>query len=352
MKSVIQVVTISLLMLILQAPAAVIAAPVIVVENNPVTVFADAQRCESLDIPDAPMRAFRRADGMVVAFATHYLNRALIGPSLAQLSHDCRLVYQGKHLVDPAQFDDRTWVAATWTFDGVTVSALGHNEYHADHFPGHCQFATYRECQYNAIVPLSSSDGGRSFARTHYPAPIAAPPMKSDVDQGRPRGYVNPSNIVFHDGYYYTLIGRSDLGGKKAGRCLFRTQGDGLIRPTLVHVDIGPTIEWGQPSDSGTRNRWPNYHDSIWTRSESSDADVYMIDGRFRVACFMQVLLHSRRDALIMIHDFDFRNEYHVVREVAREIAVAGSLSLFVRRGDRNETHIREILAAHEYDPA
>jgi hypothetical protein len=22
---------------------------------------------------------------------------------------------------------------------------------------------------------------------------------------------------------------------------------DGLIRPTLVHVDIGPTIEWGQP---------------------------------------------------------------------------------------------------------
>jgi hypothetical protein len=77
-----------------------------------------------------------------------------------------------------------------------------------------------------------------------------------------------------------------------------------------------------------------------------------MIDGRFRVACFMQVLLHSRRDALIMIHDFDFRNEYHVVREVAREIAVAGSLSLFIRRGDRNETHIREILAAHEYDPA
>jgi hypothetical protein len=208
----------------LQGPAPVIAAPVIVVENNPVAVFADAQHCESLDIPDAPLRAFRRADGMVVAFATHYLNRALIGPSLAQLSHDCRLVYQGKHLVDPAQFDDRTWIAATWTFDGVTVSALGHNEYHADQFPGHCQFQTYRECQYNAIVPLSSLDGGRSFARTHYPAPIAAPPMKSDVAQGRPRGYVNPSNIVFHDGYYYTLIGRSDLGGKKAGRCLFRTQ--------------------------------------------------------------------------------------------------------------------------------
>jgi hypothetical protein len=53
-----------------------------------------------------------------------------------------------------------------------------------------------------------------------------------------------------------------------------------------------------------------------------------------------------------MLHDFDFRSEYHVVKEVAREIAVAGSLSLFQRRGDRNEAHVREILAAHEYDPA
>jgi hypothetical protein len=126
----------------------------------------------------------------------------------------------------------------------------------------------------------------------------------------------------------------------------------GFIKPTLVQVDIGATSDWGYPSDSGTRERWPDYHRKIWVRSESSDADLYMVDGRFRVACFMQILLHGRRDALIMIHDFDFRSEYHVVREVAREIAVAGSLSVLQRRDDRNETHMREILAAYEYDPA
>jgi hypothetical protein len=126
----------------------------------------------------------------------------------------------------------------------------------------------------------------------------------------------------------------------------------GFSRLTLAHVDIGLTIEWGYPSDSGTRERWPDYHRKIWVRSESSDADLYMVDGRFRVACFMQVLLHGRRDALIMIHDFDFRGEYHVIREVAREIAVADSLSMLQRRDDRNETHMREILAAYEYDPA
>ena len=66
----------------------------------------------------------------------------------------------------------------------------------------------------------------------------------------------------------------------------------------------------------------------------------------------MQILLHSRADALIMIHDFNHRSQYHVVKEVAREIAVADSLSLFVRRADRNETHVREILTAYEYNPA
>ena len=129
-------------------------------------------------------------------------------------------------------------------------------------------------------------------------------------------------------------------------------RGDGLKQPEFVHIDIGPTIEWGQPSDSRTRERWPDYHRAIWTRPESSDADLYMIDGQFRVACFMQILLHSCANALIMIHDFSFRTDYHVVKVVAREIAVVDSLSLFVRRADRNDTHVREILAAHEYNPA
>ena len=213
-----------LVLLGLQALAAVAAAPNITVENAPATVFKHTQRCEVLDIPDAPLRAFRRADGRVVAFATHYLNRSLVGPSLSQLSHECRLVYQGRHLDDPAKFDDRTWITATWTSDGVNVAALGHNEYQAHKFLGRCSFGTYNECWYNSVVPLISSNGGRSFVRANYPEPIAAPPMKSNSGQGRPRGYFSPSNIIFDHGYYYALIARSGFGGKEAGRCLFRTR--------------------------------------------------------------------------------------------------------------------------------
>ena len=126
----------------------------------------------------------------------------------------------------------------------------------------------------------------------------------------------------------------------------------GFSQPTLVHVDIGATSEWGHPLGSACRERWPDYHRKIWTRPQSSDADVYMVDGKFKVACLMQILLHCRKSALIFVHDFDFRSEYHVVTEVAQEIAVAESLSLFRGRDDRNDTHLREVLAAYEYDPA
>ena len=206
-------------MLIVQASAAVIAARCLSLKQS----RGGLRRCSTVGkctISGRPVTGVStggwHGGGVRYPLSEPCPNRPFLRPAITRL----QVGLQGKHLVDPAQFDDRTWVAATWTFDGVTVSALGHNEYHADQFPGHCQFKTYRECQYNAIVPLSSWDGGRSFAQTRYPAPIAAPPMKSDVDQGRPRGYVNPSNIVFHDGYYYTLIGRSDFGKKRqAGVC-------------------------------------------------------------------------------------------------------------------------------------
>jgi hypothetical protein len=77
-----------------------------------------------------------------------------------------------------------------------------------------------------------------------------------------------------------------------------------------------------------------------------------MIDGRFRVACFMQVLLHGRESSLIMFHDYRFREWYHAVAEVGQEIAVVESLSLFKRRRGVDDGRVREILAAYELNPA
>ncbi len=121
------------------------------------------------------------------------------------------------------------------------------------------------------------------------------------------------------------------------------------VKPTLLYVDIGPTGDWGRPTDPATRNRWPSYYESIWEQPNSFDTDLYLVDGRFRVACFMQILINCRPDSLIMIHDFTSRANYHVIRTVAREIANSEDFSVFapLLGGSRRQVH--DILRQHRF---
>lgn len=116
------------------------------------------------------------------------------------------------------------------------------------------------------------------------------------------------------------------------------------VQPRLVHADIGPLKAWGAPADDSTRDRWPGYYEDIWRRPEAAQADLYMVDGRFRIACFMQILLHCQDDALIAMHDFRLRDSYAVILEVAREVASVETMSVFMKRRNQDENRIRAIL--------
>lgn len=122
-------------------------------------------------------------------------------------------------------------------------------------------------------------------------------------------------------------------------------------RLKLVHVDIGELGEWGAPKNHLRRSSWPLYHSSVWSEPETNNVDLFMVDGRFRVACFIQCLLHGRSDSLIVIHDFADREYYHHVRRVAREVARARNLSVFIKPRDFDPQAARKLLADHSYDP-
>jgi hypothetical protein len=134
---------------------------------------------------------------------------------------------------------------------------------------------------------------------------------------------------------------------KVAGHC-----SDNALRivPELIHADIGATGDWGVPIDGNSRDRWPSYHRQLWSNPRAAEADLYMVDERFRVACFMQILLHCDADALIMVHDYSSRKQYHVMREAAREIATVDDMSVFLPLGGGFRRRAREILSAHEFD--
>jgi hypothetical protein len=185
-------------------------------------------RCAEDDIPDAPLRAVRVDDNHVVAFAAHEQNRAFLGPNLDALKRDCRLVFAGLHSNRPEDYSDRVWIASTWSEDGQTIFALGHDEYQAHRHAGRCRFATYAECWWNAIVLLRSDDSGRSFSRVGN-RPIATIPSRQDVDQGHSRGFYEPSNVVKRGDTYYALIRAGAEGAQRAGTCLFRA--DDVGRP-------------------------------------------------------------------------------------------------------------------------
>lgn len=188
------------------------------------TVFDwSKERCQEWHIPDAPLRAFRDDKGEVVAFASHHRNRALIGDRLDQIKTTCTISFEAKNSADPSQYSDMSWIAATWTRNGRDVYALMHDEYHADQHPGACRFKAGMACWYNVVTAARSQDGGASFKADDPPTVVAAPTFKQDVDQGRHRGFFNPSNIVEKDGAWYALIATTGGGGQKGGTCLYRT---------------------------------------------------------------------------------------------------------------------------------
>jgi hypothetical protein len=124
------------------------------------------------------------------------------------------------------------------------------------------------------------------------------------------------------------------------------------VSPRCFFVDIGPIGDWGGPTDRSTRDRWPSYHCAVWKDIPTSrDADLYLIDGRFRVACFLQSLLHAKRNALFAIHDFTSREEYHPIKQFTREVARANELSAFLRNDDFDYIECSKVLSKFEYNP-
>src|SRR5215469_6208061 len=93
-----------------RAPAPVASAQAVVptvsgaVIGPAQVVFDTSESCELIDVPDAPARAFRDDRGIVHLIASHYVARAMIGRSLDQLSHTCRIIYRSPKDTDPSHF--------------------------------------------------------------------------------------------------------------------------------------------------------------------------------------------------------------------------------------------------------
>jgi hypothetical protein len=191
------------------------------------TVFDwSTQACAPDDFPDLPARAFRDDRGRIQLVISHYVNRQLIGPDLDHLTVDCNVILSSSDDADPADYNDREWIAAVWTTDGQHIDALVHDEYQGNQHPGTCPQGRYVPCWYNAITFARSNDGGETYTQRRPPAQLVASVPYPYLAGAGPYGYFEPSNIVRDpvDGYLYAMMRGGGFGLQQPGTCLMRTQ--------------------------------------------------------------------------------------------------------------------------------
>jgi hypothetical protein len=80
----------------------------------------------------------------------------------------------------------------------------------------------------------------------------------------------------------------------------------------LFHADIGPVGDYGMPTTEPTV-KWLNYHSAIWSAMDGRKIHFVLVDGRFRVSCALQTILHCDEDVKIFLHDFTNRPHYRPV---------------------------------------
>ena len=85
-------------------------------------------------------------------------------------------------------------------------------------------------------------------------------------------------------------------------------------RIQTIWVDLGDLTDWGRPVSYNMRDNFITYINAVWGFKKR--ADIILIDGRFRVACFLYSLLNAKKGSLIFFDDYNNRPWYHIVEEV------------------------------------
>ena len=68
-----------------------------------------------------------------------------------------------------------------------------------------------------------------------------------------------------------------------------------------------------------------------------------MIDGRFRVACFLNSLLNADPNTIILFDDYINRPHYHIVEEFLKPTQSCGRQACFVVPKTLNKDKIKEM---------
>jgi len=96
----------------------------------------------------------------------------------------------------------------------------------------------------------------------------------------------------------------------------------------LLWINCGEVGDWGMPLDYKKRRNFSHYAGALW--QDGSIPDTVLVDGRFRVLCFLTTLKYAPAGTRILFDDYIDRPHYHIVEEFVPRAASCGRQCLFI----------------------
>lgn len=100
-------------------------------------------------------------------------------------------------------------------------------------------------------------------------------------------------------------------------------------RPLIYPVDVGETGKWARPKNARAWKRFHTYPLKVWDESFFQEPDVILIDGRFRIACFVTAYLRASKPMIVLFDDYLDRPHYHVVERLLAPTEFVGRMARF-----------------------
>ena len=97
----------------------------------------------------------------------------------------------------------------------------------------------------------------------------------------------------------------------------------------ILHADIGETREWGHPADETRLRHWPDYALKVWEAPDFAHPDVILVDGRFRLACFLTAAYRITRPVTLYFDDYAPRTPYHKAERLQPPTQMIGRMARF-----------------------
>jgi hypothetical protein len=123
---------------------------------------------------------------------------------------------------------------------------------------------------------------------------------------------------------------------------------------TPVAINIGETETYGYPKHRTAALNFPQYAFAVWSLMESGSIspDLILIDGRFRVSCFLASIAFAKPNTIILFDDYTERPWYKIVENIICPEKIVGRLAEFRRPDSVDLLSVIGLLPQYVNDPA